>query len=107
MKDNYTKAEIIDMDLYDFFELIAKSGVSDVMVIKGVLEDGKLEMLKLANAHKHKMFDFTEETFDNELFDNELTHMTQCFALAMYLDKKEELCLRRISDLTPDCFKES
>lgn len=102
---NYTKAEIIDMELYDFFELIAKSSVSEMMVIRGTLEEGKIQMLELANAHKKKMFDFDKDTFNQETFDNELTYMVQCFAMAMYLDKKIELCARREDDLVPSCFK--
>lgn len=100
-----TKAEIIDMELYDFFELIAKSNINDVLVIKQTLLGARKEMLDLANAHKKEMFNFTEETFDNKKFDEELTYMVHCFALAMYVDKKAELCDRRIVDLTPECFK--
>lgn len=104
-KTGLTKADIIDMDLYDFFELLAKSNVSEVMTIRGVLEDGKNEMLKLHNAYMKKMFDFTEETFSQKDFDENFTRVQHCFALAMYLDKKVELCHRREYDLTPDCFK--
>lgn len=104
-KKEMTKAEMLDLDLYDFFDLIAKSNISDVLIIKGVLEEGKQQMLTLANAHKKKMFDFDENTFDSKKFDEELTYMVQCFGMAMYLDKKIELCTRREDDLTPDCFK--
>lgn len=103
--DKVTKADIIDMGIYEFFDLIAKSNISDVLVIKQVLLNGRKEMLELANAHKKEMFNFTEETFDNKKFDEELTYMVHCFALAMYIDKKVELCLKRELDLTPECFK--
>lgn len=99
-----TKAEIIDMELYDFFELIAKSNINDMLIIKQTLLGARKEMIRLANAHKKEMFNFTEETFDNKKFDEELTYMVHCFALAMYIDKKVELCDRRITDLTPKCF---
>lgn len=104
-KEELTKADIIDMELYDFFDLLAKSNVNDVFVIKGVLENATREVLGLANQYKKEMFDFTEETFDNAKFDEKMTYMVHCFAMAMYLDKKVELCSRRIQDLTPDCFK--
>lgn len=100
-----TKAEIIDMELYEFFDLLAKATVSEVMTVKGILSEARGEMLSLANAHKKKMFDFNEKSFDGKQFDNELTYMVHCFALAMYLDKKITLCERRQQDLTPDCFK--
>lgn len=99
-----TKAEIIDMELYDFFELIAKSNINDMLIIKQTLLGARKEMIRLANAYKKEMFNFTEETFDNKKFDEKLTYMVHCFALAMYIDKKVELCDRRITDLTPKCF---
>lgn len=99
-----TKAEIIDMELYDFFDLIAKSNINDMLTIKQTLLGARKEMISLANAHKKEMFNFTEKTFDNKKFDEELTYMVHCFALAMYIDKKVELCDRRITDLTPKCF---
>lgn len=102
---NLTKADIIDMDLYDFFELIAKANVSDVMTIRGVLEDGKNEMLTLHNLYMQRMFDFTGDNFDKTKFDDNFTRVQHCFALAMYLDKKVDLCHRREYDLTPECFK--
>ena len=52
-----------------------------------------------------KMFNFDE--FDQKVFDNEFTYTIQCFAMALYIDKKIELCLRRKYDLTPDCFKKA
>ena len=70
---------------------------------KKALEEGKEAMLKLADEHKNKMFNFEE--FDQKVFDNEFTYTIQCFAMALYIDKKIELCLRRKYDLTPDCFK--
>ena len=100
-----TKADIIDMDLYDFFDLLAKSNVSEVMTIRGILEEGKNEMLKLHSAYMKKMFDFTEETFNQKEFDEAFTRVQHCFAMAMYLDKKVDLCHRREYDLTPECFK--
>lgn len=99
-----TKAEIIDMELYEFFDLIAKSNINDMLVIKNTLLSARKEMINLANGHKKEMFNFTEKTFDNKKFDEELTYMVHCFALAMYIDKKVELCDRRITDLTPSCF---
>lgn len=104
-KEKLTKADIIDMELYDFFELLAKSTVSEVMTVRGVLEDGRNEMLQLHQGYMKQLFDFTEETFDQAKFDDNFTRVQHCFALAMYLDKKIELCHRREYDLTPDCFK--
>lgn len=103
--EQITKAEIIDMDIYHFFDLIAKASISDVLAIKGTLIAGRAEMLKLVNAYKKEMFDFTEETFDQVKFDESFTRVLHCFALAMYLDKKIEACEFRELDLTPDCFK--
>ena len=100
-----TKADIIAMDMYDFFDLLAKSNVSEVMTIRGILEEGKNEMLKLHSAYMKKMFDFTEETFNQKEFDEAFTRVQHCFAMAMYLDKKVDLCHRREYDLTPECFK--
>ena len=104
-KEKLTKADIIDMELYDFFDLLAKSNVSEVMTIRGILEEGKNEMLTLHNAYMKKMFDFTEETFNQTEFDEAFTRVQHCFAMAMYLDKKVDLCHRREYDLTPECFK--
>lgn len=104
-KDKLTKADIIDMELYEFFDLLAKSSISEVMTIRGVLEDGRNEMLKLHEAYMKQLFDFTEESFNQRNFDDNFTRVQHCFALAMYLDKKVELCRRREYDLTPDCFK--
>lgn len=99
------KSDIIDMELYDFFDLLARANINEVLAIKSFLQDGRTEMLNLANTHKKEMFNFTAETFDAKKFDNELTYMVHCFAMAMYLDKKIELVSRREQDLTPDCFK--
>ena len=103
--EQITKAEIIDMDIYHFFELLAKASISDVLAIKGTLIAGKAEMLELANVYKEEMFNFTEETFDPTTFDEKFTRVLHCFALALYLDKKIEACEYREVDLTPDCFK--
>ena len=102
-----TQAEIIDMELYEFFDLIAKANASEILTIKQTLISGKNEMLEFANSYKKKMFDFSEETFDPKVFDENLTRMVHCFALALYIDKKVTLCQRREIDLTPECFKNS
>ncbi len=100
-----TTGDLVDMDIYDFFDLLAKSNINDVLVIKGILNKSKLEMIELANTYKSKMFDFTDKTFDSAKFDEAFTRTIHCFALAMYLDKKIEACIRREYDLTPKCFK--
>ena len=105
MEKQLTKSEIIDMELYDFFDLLARSNINDVLVIKRALEEGKEAMIKLAEEHKNKMFNLEE--FDQKVFDNEFTYTIQCFAMALYIDKKIELCSRRKYDLTPDCFKKA
>ena len=56
MEKQLTKSEIIDMELYDFFDLLARSNINDVLVIKRALEEGKEAMIKLAEEHKNKMF---------------------------------------------------
>lgn len=104
-KEQLTKADIIDMELYEFFDLIAKSSISEVMTIRGVLSEGRTEMLELHNAYMKQMFDFTGENFDEQKFNDNFTRVQHCFALAMYLDKKIILCIKREYDLTPDCFK--
>lgn len=105
IKEQLTKSDIIDMELYDFFDLLARANINDVLVIKRALLDGKEAMLTLAEGHKNKMFDFKDKEFDQKIFDEEFTYTIQCFAMAMYLDKKVELCQRREYDLTPECFK--
>lgn len=104
-KEQHTKADIVDMELYEFFDLIARSNNSDVMTIRAVLQEAKGLMLECAEEHKKKMFAFDDKSFDGTQFDNELTYMVHCFALAMYIDKKITLCDRRIEDLVPEVFK--
>ena len=101
----YTRAEIVDMELYEFFDLIAKASISQVLVIKQSLEKSKIETLRIAEQYKKKMFDFTSNSFDGAKFDEYFTHTIRCFALAMYIDKKITLCKRREEDLTPKVFK--
>ena len=36
-----TQAEIIDMELYEFFDLIAKANASEILTIKQTLISGK------------------------------------------------------------------
>lgn len=101
----YTRAEIVDMELYEFFALIAKASISQVLVIKQSLEKSKIETLRIAEQYKKKMFEFTPDSFDGTKFDEYFTHTIRCFALAMYIDKKITLCKRREEDLTPKVFK--
>lgn len=103
----YTRAEIVDMELYEFFDLIAKASISQVLVIKHALEKSKEESLKVAEYSKNQMFAFKVDNFDGEAFDKFFTHAIRCFALAMYIDKKITLCERREQDLTPKVFREN
>lgn len=104
-KKQFTDAELADLELYDFFELIAKSNISDVLVIRSALEHCKVESLGLVDVYSKKCFDTEDKDYESEKFNEYLTKMMQCFAMAMYLDKKIELCQRRQEDLTPSCFK--
>lgn len=105
INEQYTKSDIIDMELYEFFDLLARANINEVLVIRQTLLSGKETMLKLAEEHNKKMFGFKEGEFDKSAFDEEFTYTIQCFAMALYLDKKINLCNRRKEDLTPKCFK--
>lgn len=102
----YTAAGLVDLELYDFFELIAKSSITDVLVIKGALEKCRKEAMDLVNTYGEMIFgEKADPEMTNEKFYELHTKMLQSFAVAMYIDKKIELCIRRQDDLTPSCFK--
>lgn len=105
MEKQYTDAGLVDLDLYDFFDLIAKSNITDVLVIKSALEKCKKEAMGLVNTYGKMLFGEKAEDITAEKFNELHTKMLQCFAVAMYIDKKIELCIRRQDDLTPTCFK--
>lgn len=95
---NMTEEQVVDLPIYDLYKLLEEATASDVLVVRGILQNAKNLTEGLANKFTKRLIEHEGENDDN------LTMVIQCYAQAMYIEKKLELC-KKFSELkTPKCF---
>jgi hypothetical protein len=93
--------DIVDLPLYDLFKFLAAKNAGEVLIIRGIFTKAQDAMLSSADKFLKKL----SEESEKENYEVNLSMAIQCYAQALFIGEKIELCGKVSYDLTPECFK--
>lgn len=99
--DFMKEEDIVDLPLYDLFKFLAAKNAGEVLIIRGIFTKAQDAMLSSADKFLKKL----SEESEKENYEVNLSMAIQCYAQALFIGEKIELCDKVSYDLTPECFK--